>query len=317
METNILFSIVIPFYDTIDYVKETIESITSQQNFNLDNVEVIIVNDGSKHNLDFLLEYKNVLKNLSIHSKQNGNWGSVINYVKANHLAHGKYLTVLDSDDKFTTDTLSTVAQYIPNNPDIITAKFYRWFATSGKKKPILVHWLCKSKFFSGDLYLKKQHLLKTGYSFPLVKFYKVDLFYKSNITLEENISFQDSVFFHSMVKQCSSWQYINKYLGLYRDDRPTSSSNAQWNINRINAWIKTINNLDAIGASSNAYMYCIFKPFRNACKNVGSQNITSEIVLHSNFDLTYIWKPLHWIAKIVFKKITKKMAKTLPFRFV
>ncbi|MCQ3915212.1 MAG: glycosyltransferase family 2 protein [Mycoplasmoidaceae bacterium] len=73
METNILFSIVIPFYDTIDYVKETIESISSQTNFDLDKLEVIVVNDGSKHNLDFLLQYKTSIKNLSIHSKQNGN----------------------------------------------------------------------------------------------------------------------------------------------------------------------------------------------------------------------------------------------------
>lgn len=317
MKANILFSVIIPFYDTIDYVRETIESIASQQNFNLDNIEVIIINDGSKHNLNFLYEYRKVIKNLAIYSKPNGNWGSVINYVKNNHLANGKYLTILDSDDKFTNDSLSTVEKFIANEPDIITANFYRWLSNKNKKKAIHVHWLKKSNLFFGLSFNKKRHLLRTPYSFPLVKFYKTNLFYKININLEEKISYQDCVLFHTFIKHCSSWQYINKYLGLYRDDRLDSSSNQQWNINRINAWIKTINNLDKLDASANAYMYCIFKQFRKACKKIGVKNITKQIVLHNDFEMVYIWKPLHRLAKTVFKIITKKMAKKLPLRFI
>ncbi|XQP55356.1 MAG: glycosyltransferase family A protein [Mycoplasmoidaceae bacterium] len=316
-QNNILFSIVIPFYDTIDYIKETIESIISQQHFNLDQAEVIIVDDGSKQNLDFLLQYKSSIKNLFIHTKENGNWGSVINYVKNNKLVKGKYVTILDSDDRFANNILFTVQKYLHKEPDIITAKFYRWKSVSQRKKLIPVHWLLNDRFYSGSSFIKKQHLLRTPYSFPLAKFYKTDLFYKSNFVLEEHISFQDSVFFHTMVSNATSWQYIDEGLALYRDDRPNSSSNTQWSINRINAWIKTINNLDKCGATSNAYMYCIFKPFVNACKQINVQDLKETITLHNDFNVTYICKPLQPIAKLVFKKITKKLAKTLPIKFV
>ena len=311
------FSVVIAIYNTEKYLNEAIDSVINQTIGFEDNIELILVDDGSTDSSgeickQYQEKYPNNIK--YIYQENQGQANARNNGMK---IAKGAYLNFLDSDDKFVNNALSTVEQYVSKEPNIITAKFYRWLANSQKKKPIFVHWLCSNKFFSGNTFQKKKHLLRTGYSFPLVKFYKTDLFYKSNIKLEENISFQDSVFFHAMVTNCSSWQYINKYLGLYRDDRPDSSSNSQWNINRINAWIKTINNLDNIGATANAYMYCIYKPFRNACKAIGYQNITAQIMLHNDYQMSYIWKPLHWIAKIVFKKITKKMAKSLPLKFV
>lgn len=315
---NILFSIIMPFYETVNYIQQTLDSIV-QQNFDLEQVEVIIVDDGSKFDISNLVEqYRSKIKHLSMHKKQNGNWGSIINFVKEKHLAKGKYITVLDSDDLYLPNALSTVATYANNNdPDIITAKFYRWSSITNKRKPIYVHLLTKSRFFYGEYLNKKKHLLETGYSFPLVKFYKASIFYKIKFSLQENISFQDSVLFHLLVANSTSWQYVNAFLGLYRDDRPDSSSNNKWTENRVSAWIDTINNLDNVGATANAYMYCIYTQFRNSLEELKMNTNKKEIVLHKDFKMAYVPKALHPLALSVFKSIIKKMAKYWPIKLL
>ena len=177
--------------------------------------------------------------------------------------------------------------------------------------------WLFKTRYFDENKYAKKKHLAKSAYSFPICKFYKTSMFYASDLVLKEKISYQDVALYHDMVNKAKTWQFINKCLGYYRSDRPDSSSNVDWSINRIKSWISTINYLDSIGSTSNAYMYCIFTPFRKACKQHKAEIVNETITLHKKFKLTYICKFLHPIAKLVFKIVAKKMAKYSPIKFI
>ena len=55
MKNNIKISVIIPFYDHCDWLIEAVRSVVNQT---YSNLEIIVVNDGSKENIDsFLFEY--------------------------------------------------------------------------------------------------------------------------------------------------------------------------------------------------------------------------------------------------------------------
>ena len=126
MNQSILFTIILPFYDTLETIGETLDSIVNQENFDLNTIQVILVNDGDNADLNKIIEkYKKKIKNFEFYKKENGNWGSVINFIKNKKIALGKYITILDSDDKLTKNSLNEFAKVSKTNCDILTSNFY------------------------------------------------------------------------------------------------------------------------------------------------------------------------------------------------
>lgn len=87
-----LVSVIIPFYERIDWLKEAIESVLAQT---YKNIEIIVINDGSKENIDSLLEeYGNKIKYIY---KKNGGPATARNL--GIEKSTGDYIAFLDSDD--------------------------------------------------------------------------------------------------------------------------------------------------------------------------------------------------------------------------
>ena len=88
-------SFAIPCYNSQDYMAQAIESILPGG----DEVEIIIVNDGSKDKTsqiahEYMDKYPDIIK---VIDKENGGHGDAVNAGLAN--ASGKYFKVVDSDD--------------------------------------------------------------------------------------------------------------------------------------------------------------------------------------------------------------------------
>lgn len=92
-----LVSIVIPTYNQAEYLKEALDSITSQT---YRNWEAIVVNDGSRdHTVEVMEHYARLDKRIRVFSKENGGISSALNH--GIERALGDYFCWLSSDDLF------------------------------------------------------------------------------------------------------------------------------------------------------------------------------------------------------------------------
>ncbi len=88
-------SIIIPVYGVEKYIKRCLESLINQT---LKEIEIIIVNDGTKDNsMKICREYQSLDSRISIYEKENEGLGLTRNY--GLKYAVGEYVAFLDSDD--------------------------------------------------------------------------------------------------------------------------------------------------------------------------------------------------------------------------
>lgn len=115
-------SIIIPTYNMEKYIGKCLDSLLIPE---FDQVEVLVVNDGSKdrsseiaHN--YADRYPDSIR---VIDKQNGNYGSCIN--TALPLCTGRYVKILDADDTFDTAAFSELVKLLPSvNDDVIITPF-------------------------------------------------------------------------------------------------------------------------------------------------------------------------------------------------
>lgn len=91
-----LVSIIIPTYNSSDYITETLTKLEKQT---YPNFEIVIVNDGSKDNTSNVLrEYVLTHSRLIIINKENGGVSSARN--TGIRKAQGQFICFMDDDDE-------------------------------------------------------------------------------------------------------------------------------------------------------------------------------------------------------------------------
>lgn len=103
------FSVVIPIYNVEKYLEETIESVISQDIGFKENIQLILVNDGSPDSSeDICLRYRELYPENIVYVKQkNGGVSRARNH--GMEFIEGKYVNFLDADDKWSPDAFSHV----------------------------------------------------------------------------------------------------------------------------------------------------------------------------------------------------------------
>ena len=111
MKNDFLFSVIMPVYNTEEYLEEAIQSVIEQTIGFEENIQLILINDGSTDNSESICKkYQEKYKNNIVYKyKENGGVSSARNegrkYVK------GKYFNFLDSDDKWDKDAFKNAAE--------------------------------------------------------------------------------------------------------------------------------------------------------------------------------------------------------------
>jgi len=115
MKDKILFSIVVPVYNTANYLNKCIGSILNQS---YDNYEIIVINDGSTDNSkEILEEYKANKKITIITQKNKGLSVARNNGIKK---SKGDYIIFLDSDDYIDYKLLEKLYDNITDDVELI-----------------------------------------------------------------------------------------------------------------------------------------------------------------------------------------------------
>ena len=114
-------SVIIPVYNTEKYIEKCLDSIANQT---LKDLEIVIVNDGSKDNSENVIKQwveKNKDINVKYLKKENGGLSDARNFGVEN--ASGEYISFVDSDDYLEKDLYKNLEQYMYQDVDLIKFK--------------------------------------------------------------------------------------------------------------------------------------------------------------------------------------------------
>lgn len=112
MENNLKVSIIIPVYNSEKYIKKCIDSVLNQS---YTNIEIIIINDGSKDNSDKILKEFEKKYHEKINYIVQENMGVAKTRNKGIKIATGDYIAFIDNDDYIEKDYIQTLVENSKN----------------------------------------------------------------------------------------------------------------------------------------------------------------------------------------------------------
>lgn len=232
-------SIAIPCYNSQDYMDKAIESCLILK----DDVEIIIVDDGSKDRTaqigdDYVSLYPDTIK--CIH-QENGGHGQAVNTGLKN--ATGLYFKVLDSDDWFDQSSLVKVIETIKQlhqkdqDVDMFIAN-YVYEKPSANKSSVIKYTnaLPQNRTFRWyDLkhFYPQQNLLMHSV------IYRTQLLRNCNLQLPKHTFYVDNLFVYQPLPYVNTLYYLNVDLYRYYIGREDQSVNEKVMISRIDQQIK------------------------------------------------------------------------------
>lgn len=216
-------SIIVPIYNTEKYLEECLDSLINQT---LKDIEIILVNDGSKDKSgDICKKYKLLDKRIKL-IEQN-NYGQSIARNKGLELATGEYVLFVDSDDyishKACEVLFKTAKKY---NLDIVHGDLINDLELL-KKNSNFRKIKSENKVINGIDYIKES-LNSNSYDIVLVlNLTKKEYLVKNNIFFQKGLFFEDQE--HTMKlfsKKESRVMKIKFPYYYYRMDREESTTN-------------------------------------------------------------------------------------------
>lgn len=110
-----LISVIIPAYNYAHLLPRTLNSVLSQV---ADDIEIIVVNDGSTDNTQqVLLDFSEQNPLLTIYHQENAGAAAARNH--GIRMASGQYVLLLDADDALTNNALSLLRELVELYPDV------------------------------------------------------------------------------------------------------------------------------------------------------------------------------------------------------
>lgn len=237
-------SIIIPIYNSEKYLRKCLDSITNQI---FKNIEIILVNDGSKDSsLKIMNEYKTKDERIKIINQANQGQGEARN--KGIEVACGNYITFIDSDDWIAEDHIENLYKtIINNNADISVCNMAMVMEKNLKniKSEAFIFKEMTGKDAVRELLLDKQ--LK---SYPWGKLYKKAIFIENNIFFPKRMFYEDLAIILQAFFFSNKIVFSNNYSYFYLQN--SDSSTRKPNINNLWDRIKALNMIKAFFVEKN-----------------------------------------------------------------
>lgn len=218
-----LISIIIPIYNTQEYLSRCLESVVNQT---YKNLEIILINDGSTDNsLSICQKYKSKDSRIVLLSQQNS--GQALARNNALDITKGDYVAFIDSDDWISLDYIEILYRNIKSyDADISLVSFLKCsekcqLSNSQEHIKIYEHLDIVKAYLKGTLFsiacsslISSELLLDLKFKEGIV-FEDVDLFYKLYNISNRVVKSSLIKYFYFSHQNSSSWgvsEKINKY---------------------------------------------------------------------------------------------------------
>lgn len=220
-----LITFAIPSYNSQDYMRHCIDTLLTGG----DDVEIIIVNDGSKDDTakiadEYQQKYPTICK--AIH-KENGGHGSGVN--AGLHAASGLYYKVVDSDDWVNEEALakliSTIKTHLAENntPDLYITNFVYERLEDHSQRVREYTKQMKEGFVSWDS-IKPFHYSEVLLMHSLT--YKTETLRENYLELPKHTFYVDNIFAYHPLPRMKKVYYLNVDLYRYFIGRADQSVN-------------------------------------------------------------------------------------------
>lgn len=193
------FSLIIPVYNTEDYISKCLDSCINQDIAEND-YEIIVIDDGSTDDsLEIIKEYQQKISNIILLQKKNGGVSSARNY--GIRESKGDYLIFIDSDDTIKENSLKSILFELEKRPNellIMNSKLYKSgvFISSAYKFPEKL----ANKTLTGIELFKNNYLRGSvcGVVFERKFIIRNNLFFEEKIKIGEDSFFMTLSFLYS-----------------------------------------------------------------------------------------------------------------------
>lgn len=205
-------SVIVPVYNVKKYLTKSLDSLVNQT---LEDIEIIVVNDGSTDNSKKIIEvykekYQDKIKYLE---KPNGGLSDARNFGIPH--ATGEYIAFLDSDDYVELDTYEKMYNKAKEeNADMVECDFIWEYPN-------------KTKIDTGIIYKNKKEMLTYARVVAWNKLIKRDLLEKYKIEFPKGLRYEDVEFFYKMVPYYNKVSFVKEPL-IHYIQRESSISKVQ-----------------------------------------------------------------------------------------
>ena len=220
-------SIIVPVYGVEKYIDKCLDSLVKQS---LKEIEVIVVNDGTKDNSQKIIDkyVKKYPDKIKSYIKENGGQGSARNYGLKK--ASGEYIGYVDSDDFVEKDMYKKLYNKAKeNNYDIVVCGNYN-VSEDYQNKNI-------------DAFINNYNTDLENIFFGKMavwnKIYKRDILIKNKLEFKEKVWYEDLAFTLKAIMNSNTFAFIDEplYDYLIREGSTMNNSNVQRNLEILDAF--------------------------------------------------------------------------------
>lgn len=199
---EILLSVIVPVYNTVNYIEECLESIEKAK---INNMETIVINDGSSDNSEEIIRnYIEKHKSNIIYIKQdNHGLGNVRNVGLKN--AKGKYIASVDSDDTINKNYFKEAEKYLNTDIDMVICDWMSIYSNGDKFET------CAKDYIFNDMNDYKGILFTTIMPSTCNKIIKKSIIDNLGYKYAEGLKYEDLSLNPLLLLKLKTIKYINK----------------------------------------------------------------------------------------------------------
>ncbi len=205
-----ILTISVAAYNVEKYLAKLIESVIAADRYG--DVELIIVNDGSKDGTQKIAEHyeQKYPDTIRLVNKENGGHGSAVNW--GIRLAEGKYFRALDGDDWVDVSGTQKLIELLKgSSADLVLTDFLQCFTDKTVEKREF------PKLKPYNLYPLNAALKKTDWMPYHTVIYKTRLLQSNGISVDEKCFYEDNEYCIYPLKYVKTLIYFDLYCYCYR----------------------------------------------------------------------------------------------------